>query len=65
MARKYTGIEINEKFEIIGEAQFVIFGEMADGTKCYHKLVDGVEDESVWYSRARVNGYTVFILEGC
>lgn len=64
--RKYTGYEINENLELVGKAQFVAFGEMAEGTTCYHKIVDGVEDESGnWYSRGRVENHTVFFLEGC
>ena len=63
--RKFKGFEIDENMQVVGEAQFVVFGEMADGSKCYHKIIDGVEDDSCWYSRAKVQNHTVFIFEGC
>lgn len=62
MIRKYNGYEIIDN-EIVSKSQFVVCGQMDDGTLCYHKLVDGIEDENCWYSRARINGYTLFILE--
>lgn len=62
--RKYNGYEIDENMELVGKAQFVIFGEMSDGTKCYHKVVNGIENERIWYSCRRLNGRVFFFLEG-
>lgn len=63
--RKYMGYEINENLEVVGKAKFVAFGVMAEGTTCYHKIINGVEDETFWYSRGRIENKTVFFLEGC
>ena len=64
--RKYLGIEVDENYDAVGYAQFVSFGWMADGTTCYHKIVDGEEDEDGgWYSCVIREGKRFFIYEGC
>lgn len=35
---------------IIGKSNFKIFGEMSDGTKCYHRIEDK-DDDRAWYTR--------------
>ena len=62
--RKYYGMEINTNMDLVGAAYFVIFGEMADGSKCYHKLDNGVELEDKWYSRHTKDGWQIFVVEG-
>lgn len=62
--RKYYGMEIDENMDCVGTAYFVVFGEMADGTKCYHKIENGVELEDVWYSRRNKDGWQIFFVEG-
>ena len=65
--RKYKGYEVDidvNSATIIGEALFVSFGQMADGTMCYHKIVDGEEDEDRWYSCHKVAGKKIFVFEG-
>ena len=66
--RKYNGLLIDNG-EIIKESKFVSFGEMADGSKCFHELDEnGNEKNDFWFSMARkkINGkqYTLFFLEG-
>lgn len=62
--KKFKGYELDEDMNIIGQGEFVSFGEMSDGTKCYHKVVDGNEIEGVWYSCFMYNGNRMFALEG-
>ena len=49
--------------------KFVVFGEMSDGTKCYHEIdKNGDEIVGAWYSRMvkKIDGknYNLFFLEG-
>ena len=53
-----------ENNKILNREKFVAFGQMSDGSLCYHKVVDGKEVEDRWYSRARRNGCTYYFLEG-
>ena len=60
----YRGLEIDEDGECKGFQKFVIFGEMDDGSACYHKIVDGEEDEEYWYFRTIKFGRNVFFCGG-
>lgn len=62
--KKYYGMEIDENMNLKGTATFIVFGEMADGSKCYHKLENGIELEDKWYSRHVKDGWQIFITEG-
>ena len=66
--RKYNGCKVDfdydeNEYVLIGCSKFVSFGQMADGTTCYHEIINGVEDESCWYSCFRKHGVTCFVLE--
>lgn len=66
--RKFNGLLVEDN-EIKKIAQFGCFGEMADGTKCFHELDEnGNEIEGKWFSmsRRKIDGktYTLFFLEG-
>lgn len=64
--RKYSGFEVDfdgREWKCLGFAQFVSFGIMDEGTMCYHKIVDGEEDESCWYSCFKKYGKKFFVLE--
>ena len=66
--RKFNGLLI-EDGEIKKESRFVCFGEMSDGSKCFHEIDENDEEiEGKWYSmsRKKFNGkaYTLFFLEG-
>ena len=60
----YRGLEIDEDDNCKGFQKFVIFGEMDDGSACYHKIVDGEEDEEYWYFRTIKFGRNVFFCGG-
>lgn len=60
---------IVENAEILRPARFKVFGEMADGLKCWHEVdEDGNEIEGAWYSCfcMKINGKreNFFVLEG-
>ena len=59
----YKGLEVDDG-KILGEAHFTVFGEMADHSRCYHKVVDGEEIEDGWYSCCIIGGRKCFIYEG-
>lgn len=68
--RKYHGYELSEDCQkIVGISDFIIFGSMSDGMKCYYKIVDGVVCEDKWYSCCYKNvmgrRFRIFIVEGC
>lgn len=65
----YTGWKASDG-KIIDKSKFVVFGEMSDGSKCYHELdVCGHEKTDFWFSMSimRINGKSekIFFLEGC
>ena len=43
----YKGF-IVENGEIVGKGSFSVVGEMADGTKCYHRVEDGWDYSTAW-----------------
>ena len=66
--KKFNGMLIEDD-EIKRISKFVCFGEMSDGTKCFHEVDEnGEEIEGKWYSmsRRKIDGttYTLFFLEG-
>ena len=66
--RIYNGLLVDDN-EIKRSSKFVSFGEMADGSKCFHELDEnGNEKDDFWFSmsRKKINGknYTLFFLEG-
>lgn len=61
--KKFGGYVIENHYPV--KYQFVCFGEMIDGTHCYHKLDDnGNEIEGEWYSMSRWSGHNIFTMEG-
>lgn len=62
--RTYFGVKIDENGKDQGSAYFRIFGKMADGSACYHEIVNGEEQENGWYSRTTRYGLNVFFYEG-
>ena len=65
---KFNGYIINDG-EIEKKSKFVCFGEMADGTKCFHEIDEnGDEISGFWYSmsKIKVDGkqYALFFREG-
>lgn len=52
MAKHYHGIIVDDNGKLDRLATFVSFGEMADGTKCYHEVNGDEEITGVWYSRS-------------
>ena len=65
--KRFKGLLIDNG-EIKRVSLFVCFGEMCDGTKCFHELDEnGNEIETYWYSmsRRKIDGktYTLFFLE--
>lgn len=66
--KKFNGLLVKDN-EIIKISRFVCFGEMSDGTKCFHEIDENNEEiEGAWYSmsRRKIDGetYTLFFLEG-
>lgn len=65
MRRTFTGLKIDENLESKGVSRFVIFGQMSDGSSCYHELDEqGNEIEDAWYSRSTKYNMNLFFLEG-
>ena len=65
MRRVFRGVKLDENFEYKGVSKFIIFGQMDDGTSCYHEIDEnGEEDETYWYSRQTRHGMNIFFLEG-
>lgn len=66
--RKFKGLLVDDNI-IIKESTFICFGQMSDGSKCFHELdTNNNEIIGAWYSmsRRKINGntYTLFFLEG-
>lgn len=61
----YKGYYFDFDFNLIGFGKFVIFGEMSDGSKCYHLInnEDG-EIEGLFYQKMLYNGRYGFIASG-
>lgn len=65
MRRVFRGVKLDENLDYNGISKFIIFGQMDDGTSCYHEIDEnGEEIEDAWYSRQTRQGMNIFFLEG-
>lgn len=67
MRRVFRGVKLDENLEYKGISNFIIFGQMNDGTSCYHEIDEnGEEIEGAWYSRSTkyIPHMNIFFLEG-